>query len=244
MKKQLGLIGSILIGVMVATVGLSGQAQALSFSADNGTNLAATVDFQLSGSELTVVLTNTSTFDVGAPTGVLTAVFFSSNGTLTPLSASLAGSLVAFGPDGSGNVGGEWAYASGLAGAPLGATQGISSSGLNLFDGANFNGLNLQDPVALDGLQYGITSAGDNLAIGNAAVTGGFALIQNSVTFKLNVLNPIDFTLTSIDRDSVSFQYGTALTEPNIRVPEPATVLLLGAGLAGLGIWKRKSTKI
>ena len=113
-------------------------------------------------------------------------------------------------------VGGEWAYASVLVGAPLGATEGISSAGLGLFGGATFPGTNLQGPAAVNGLQYGITSAGDILATGNAAVTGGNALIQNQVVFTLAGVG-----LSTVS--NVSFQYGTALTEPNCTPPVPPT---------------------
>jgi hypothetical protein len=128
------------------------------------------------GGNLQVTLTNTSLSDVDDLPDILTALFFDllNVGALTPVSATLAnGSAVFFGTTDPGGVGGgEWGYLAGLAGAPHSATEGISSSGFGLFGNANFSGTNLQGPIAVDGLQYGPTSAGDNSATGNAAVTG------------------------------------------------------------------------
>jgi hypothetical protein len=176
----------------------------------------------------------------------LTGVFFSIAGNPIggdPSTAVLtAGSSVSFGAVGpGGDVSGEWAYATAING-PGNATQGISSAGFGLFGGGGtpFDpGGNLGGPAngALDGLQYGITSAGDNLATGNGAVTGGNELIKNSVTFTLTFGSAFDLSLIT----DVSFQYGTALDEPNIpccggNVPDSGNaVILLGLSLLGLG---------
>ena len=236
-KILLPVIFALAIGFSVT------DANALSFSATNGSNLSAFADFSIVGGNLQVTLTNTSTYDVMNPSSILTALFFDvGTGTLTPVSALLNGSTVFFGPDGGGNVGGEWAYAYGLSGASGSANSGISSSGLGLFGSGNFSGANLQGPASVNGLQYGITSAGDNTTTGNAPVTGVNALIQNSVIFTLSGL-PSGFD-PSAAITNVSFQYGTALNEPNVTpVPEPGTLILLGSGLASIGLWGRRKLK-
>lgn len=234
--------------LMVAVIGMMlpaslAQAAPITVSAVSGTRAAsAYFDINAAGN-LVVVLTNTSTSDALAPIDLLTALFFDIDGVgaLTPVSAMLAGSTVLFGPDGGGNVGGEWAYASGLSGAPLGATEGISSSGLGLFGQYNFNGVDLDSPTAVNGFNYGITSAGDNPATGNAQLTGGEPIIKNSVTFTLSGQNLSNVDLSSAVRN-VSFQYGTSLSEPNLRVPEPSSMLLLTLGLGAVGIGRRRKT--
>jgi len=225
------------------------HATPVTFSAASDTR-AASASFDLVGGNLQVVLTNTSTFDTLVPTDLLTAVFFDiagSDPTLTRISATLtSGSSVFYDPDGQpagGVVGGEWAYAAGVTGLPLGAHYGISSTGLDKFGPDDlFPGPDLQAPTSPDGPQYGILSAGDDTATGNTGVLGSGGMIKNSVTFLLGSV-PTGFSLSQIG--SVSFQYGTALGEPNISaIPEPETYAMLLAGLGLMGFVARRRRKV
>ena len=216
-------VGLMLVGTAAAAP--------ITFTGSSG-SLAASVTFDTSGTDLLVTLTNTSTADALVPIDILTGVFFDVGGSALSLSRTSAvvplGSSVFYGPIDPGNVvGGEWAYNSGLSG-PGGRDYGISSTGLGLFGPPDtFPGTDLQTPASPDGLQYGITSAGDNLATGNAPVTGGHALIQNQVFFTLGG-SPPGFD-PSIRIVNVLFQYGTDLSEPSFPgVPEPSSLTLLG----------------
>lgn len=238
MKNQIFRRFIALAGIAIISIGSQITALgSVTFTGASGL-LSASVNFDVVAGNLQITLDNTSLADVTSPTGggaILTSVFFdlSPATTLTPVSAMLGlGSTVAFGPNGGGNVGGEWAFGSSLAGAPGNAGLGTSSSGFGLFGQANFNGSNLQGPTAVNGLQYGITSAGDNLATGNAAVTGQFALIKSSVVFTLSG-NPVFTGIKNYTISNVTFQYGTDLSEPHVpgilvttNVPEPTTMSL------------------
>ena len=235
--RHLLLVTVVVLGVL----GGATASEALLISGSSG-SLAASADFSVSGTNLIVTLTNTSAADVTMPSEVLTAIFFDivGAGPLSPVSALLGtGSTVLYDPDGQpagDNVGGEWAYAAGLVGAPAGATEGISSSGFGLFGDYNFNGPDLSPPAALNGVNYGLLSAGDDPTTGNGGLTNSGGLIKNQVIFTLSGL-PTGFVLSEASIQNFSFQYGTKLTEPNIRVPVPATLTLLGLGLLGMAVY-------
>jgi hypothetical protein len=215
-------------GVALMTMAWAGPGRAdLVFSGSSG-NLAASADFALSGSTLTVTLTNTSTHDVLVPTDVLTGLGFHTTHTLTPVSASLNGSSVFYGSLAAAGVGAGWQYKSGLS--FHGFNSGISTVGFGIFgpDG------NFASPaVKVDGLDYGILSAGDNTATGNTGVTGHGPLIKNSVQFTLTAAS--GFSLSELG-NSVVFQYGTALSDTHFNpppVPEPSTMAIAGLGALG-----------
>lgn len=218
------------VAILATAVCAVADASSVTYSGSLG-NLSASATFDLTGSTLTVTLTNTSLFDVLVPADVLTAVLFDVDGTgaLTMGTATLTGgSSVAFFPPPGTDVSPEWAYVE---------DQGISSSGFGIFGpGDRFDtSTDLWSPASPDGLQYGIVPLADNLSSGNAAVTGSQPLIVGGVQFTFTAASGFDLS----DINNVSFQYGTSLTEPNIPVPEPASIFLLAAGL-GAVLLRRK----
>jgi len=237
--------------LLAAAVLVATQATAsVVFTGTSGT-LSASVSFEIVGGQLVVVLTNTGGSDTLLPVDLLTAVFFTVTGnqSLSPdMAAMSAGSttntgVAIFPTDPGGVVGGEWAYLNGLS--QYGANEGISSTGLGIFGPGNrFPGNNLSGPDDPDGPQFGLASASDNLTTGNPEITG-VPITHNSVTFTLGNIGAL--TLANIS--NVTFQYGTALDEGHIpgipqlfngKIPEPASITLLGIGLLAFGASRRK----
>lgn len=252
MKKQLislALAACVCTGAWAAPVSFSGSQN----------NLSASVSFDLVGSQLKVVLSNTGSADVRVADQVLTAVFFDiGNGaTLNPVSA-ISGGATYMGTDlvsaAGTNVSGEWAFDDAIS--AYGTHMGISSSGLgNVFGPKDRFDVtsNLYGPDSPDGLQYGITSPGDDRSTGTGQNNNGGGvynspLTSGSVIFLFDVSGTLDLDAIS----KVTFQYGTALDEPNFGgtlddnggggsdVPEPATLALAGSALLGLAAARRR----
>jgi len=181
----------------------------------DGTAIAATVDFNLTGSTLTIVLTNTGTTNLASQASVLTNLLFSvapSTGALPGAAGSAAltvgSSLV--GPASSQTVGQNWQYIAGL---------GVGSSG---FDGFGPSG-NL------------CGSAGCGVMVDGSA----FGIVPN-----LLVTDPT-FTLSEITSVTFDYGTGSGegriIGIPDVPdVPEPGSLALFGSALAAMGFIRRR----
>lgn len=259
----------ILLAVMVVVCWLPGQAMAVCITLDSthgyiasfsvsGTNTTTTSKNPLSAKAIfTFTPGNVSTSTPGTlevqlinteditgtsirlePSDILTGLFFSPSTTLIPSSATTTGStIVITGGTATGSVGQHWAYEGGLSAAPNGATAGISASGLGLFSSGNFaaGGITLSGATGFELAPLGYTGV---VSQGNPAVLAMDSLVVNENDFFLI----LDAGVTSLTLCDLSFQYGTALADPNL-VPLPGALLLLGAGLVRLAAHGRRKRK-
>jgi hypothetical protein len=229
------------------------KANAITFTGSAASNLNASADFQFSGDNLTVTLTNISTSAVTNPADLLTGLFFDFNvsKTLNLTSVTLGsgskvyqnGSLVAQQPTNlkAENFTGGWQYQSGstVSSSLSGFTQGVGTAGFGIFNG------NLTGGQGNQQFNYGLLSASSLLTQNANNPVKQSPLIKNSLVF--NFTGASGLNDSSINK--VRFQYGTNLTEPSkstyytppppppAKVPEPGMTLtfaLLAVGATTL----------
>ena len=135
---------------VLSLAGFASRADATAVFSGSSGGLSASASFTISGTTLTILLTNTDTASGAcAPVdsaSVLSGLFFNlGTATFTPSSATVytgaesgviqQGSIIQTANcdqtscSGQTNIGGEWSYATGGASWLTGTTQGLSSSG-------------------------------------------------------------------------------------------------------------------
>jgi hypothetical protein len=262
------VLGGVFLVVLV--IGRVPDAAATVLVNGSGSGLSASASFTISGTTLTILLTNTDPAprrEAWTRSEVLTGLFFNlgtAADVFTPVSATIAGGALAQGAqctegpcnDSTTNVGGEWGYAfGGVADRDIaGANRGIATASY-LNGNANFNGPNLDNSAALNGVDFGILPSTFEDGAGNAPVDKD-PFIRGSSTFVLNIPKGLTEAMIS----NVYFQYGTNTNKASFStsttstgsttttngmgtVPEPSLFALAAVGFA-LASYRLRRTRV
>jgi hypothetical protein len=210
----------------LALSGYANRAGATVVFSGDANGLSASTSFSLSGTQLTILLTNTDTAGVDNYTDVLSSLFFNlGTSSFAPVPATVntrqtidpavlpTGSIIQTSTcdvqscSGKTNIGGEWAYAfggsSGLSQIP---NQGIGSAGyLNSPSNSagSFNGQKYESASRLSGIESGLLPTAWSAWSGNNYLDSN-ALVEGTVKFVLNVGSG----LQESDIKNVYFTYG------------------------------------
>lgn len=241
--KRLGILG---LGILTVS---SCFGASVTYLQQAGTQNASATFTLLGDGSLQVTVSNTSLTAAASANDVLTAFYFSVNPevSLSPLSAMLANPAgllnCATCPANTTNISGEWAYANNLAGVIAGQNVNIASAATQgtLLTSTNsmFGGPNLSGSANAGGIDFGLVSS-FTTSTGAAAITGS-PLVSNQVIF--NFMAPSNFNLSLIG--TVGFLYGNNSYSfmATADAPEPATYLLIGSALIGLGMLRRRAIR-
>jgi hypothetical protein len=233
-----------------------GQAEAntITINGSNGAQSAsATFAFSNSGGQNKVDITLTNTMTANSNPGWLTGLFFDIAGAPTLTADAVAASMITLNGTtqtayNDHTIGQFWAFRDGVnAGGPLNGQQyGLGCAGFGIFGPSDMiqgGGPNPQP----DGSDGGIVG---NFA--GVSVPGGHEgrpLALGSVSFSF--LLDSNFDVNNGVVDNVAFVFGTSLSEvvingdgpPPPMVPVPMALPMAVAGLVGVGIYRRRSTK-